>query len=512
MALITSSASYVRLFIMVSAGDHISPITGLTPTVLISKNGGSLAAAVGTVAEVGSGFYKISLSSSDTTTFGELGYHVLGTGADPTDFVDQVILADLTNGASLGITRLDAAITTRLAAASTAANWSILAIDSSGEVDVSKIKGSVINSLISGRIDANAQVVGDKTGYSLTQTFPTNFSSLSINAAGRIDVGLFSGFAVDTGSTNRPTVNLDFVRSASINALISGRVDANAQVVGDKTGYSLTQTFPTNFSAFSINAAGRIDVGLFSGFAVDTGSTNRPTVNIDFVRSSSINALKSGRIDADGSAVATTAGTVTDKTGYSLTQTFPSNFSSLSVNAAGRIDVGLFSGFAVDTGSTNRPTVNVDFVRSSSINALKSGRIDADASAVATTAGTVSDKTGYSLTQTFPTNFSSFSIDANGRVLYANTVNLLKNTAITSLPFMMISSGDHVTGYTSATVAAQRSIDGAAFGDAANSVVEVGTGWYKLNLAATDLNGNTVAFKFTAAGCDVTNIGIITNV
>jgi hypothetical protein len=58
-------------------------------------------------------------------------------------------------------------------------------------------------------VDANAQVVGDKTGYALTQTFPTNFADMTIDGDGRVDVGAWVGDAPS--------------------ALISGRVDANVQ-------------------------------------------------------------------------------------------------------------------------------------------------------------------------------------------------------------------------------------------------------------------------------------------
>jgi len=59
----------------------------------------------------------------------------------------------------------------------------------------------------------------DKTGYSLTQSFPANFATLSIDGSGRVTVG------------------------------------SNA----DKTGYALTQAFPSNFSALSIDPSGQIN-------------------------------------------------------------------------------------------------------------------------------------------------------------------------------------------------------------------------------------------------------------
>lgn len=42
-----------------------------------------------------------------------------------------------------------------------------LAVDANGRVDLAAVLGSAINALIGGRVDANAQVVGDKTGYAI---------------------------------------------------------------------------------------------------------------------------------------------------------------------------------------------------------------------------------------------------------------------------------------------------------------------------------------------------------
>jgi hypothetical protein len=84
-----------------------------------------------------------------------------------------------------------------------------------------------------------------------------------------------------------------------------------------------------------------------------------------------------------------------------------------------------------------------------------------------------------------------------------------KNTALTAFPFLMTDSTTHAPA-TGLTVTATRSIDGAAFGACANSVAEIANGWYKITLAAADLNGNTIALKFTATGADQNNITIVT--
>lgn len=85
-----------------------------------------------------------------------------------------------------------------------------------------------------------------------------------------------------------------------------------------------------------------------------------------------------------------------------------------------------------------------------------------------------------------------------------------KNTALNNFEFVMIASSDHVTGKTGETVTAQRSIDGAAFAACANSVSEVSGGVYKINFAASDLNGDVITFLFTAANSDARWITIPT--
>lgn len=87
---------------------------------------------------------------------------------------------------------------------------------------------------------------------------------------------------------------------------------------------------------------------------------------------------------------------------------------------------------------------------------------------------------------------------------------ITKNTALAGFPFFVVLTSDHVTGATGKTVTATRSLDGAAFGACANSVSEIANGWYKIDLAAGDLNGNTVALKFTATDCDARMITLIT--
>lgn len=90
-------------------------------------------------------------------------------------------------------------------------------------------------------------------------------------------------------------------------------------------------------------------------------------------------------------------------------------------------------------------------------------------------------------------------------------VPIKKNTALAGFPFFMVDSANRPAGKTLLTVICQRSIDGGAFANCANAASEVSNGWYKIDLAASDLNGDTIALKFTATGADGRQITIITD-
>lgn len=94
----------------------------------------------------------------------------------------------------------------------------------------------------------------------------------------------------------------------------------------------------------------------------------------------------------------------------------------------------------------------------------------------------------------------------------AEAQGVKKNTALAAFPFPVYNSNDHKTPQTGLTVTATRSLDGAAFASCANAVTEIGSsGFYKVDLAATDLNGETVALLFTpSTGGDIRALTIRT--
>lgn len=141
-----SSTARALVFLMVDSTDHVSGKTGLSPTVTIRKEGGSFAAPSGAVTEIANGWYQVAANATDSNTLGSLLLHASATGADPVDDRFEVVKFNPDDNVRLGLTalpnaaadaagglaisdaggldldtllgRLDAAISTRLAAAS----------------------------------------------------------------------------------------------------------------------------------------------------------------------------------------------------------------------------------------------------------------------------------------------------------------------------------------------------------------------------------------------------------
>jgi hypothetical protein len=86
-------------------------------------------------------------------------------------------------------------------------------------------------------------------------------------------------------------------------------------------------------------------------------------------------------------------------------------------------------------------------------------------------------------------------------VTLANPQGIKKNTAYAGFQFVMYDSTTN-TPKTGVTVSATRSIDGAAFAATANSATEIASGAYTIDLAAADLNGNTILLRFTGTGAN----------
>jgi hypothetical protein len=163
------------------------------------------------------------------------------TNAAETDCVIPLLDTDPYDGAAGGMSRVDAAISSRMATFTLPTNFSSLSITGGGAV--------------------TAGTVSDKTGYSLTQSFPSNFSSLAITVGGAVTAGTVSdktGYSLSSSQTFNVTGNITGNLTGSVGSVtgavgsVTGNVGGN--VVGsvasvtagvtvstnnDKTGYSL---------------------------------------------------------------------------------------------------------------------------------------------------------------------------------------------------------------------------------------------------------------------------------
>jgi len=90
---------------------------------------------------------------------------------------------------------------------------------------------------------------------------------------------------------------------------------------------------------------------------------------------------------------------------------------------------------------------------------------------------------------------------------------MYKYGAASTVVFKAVDSTDGVTaktGLTSVTLLCYVSKDGASFNACTNAASEIGRGWYKLTLTATEMQAESLALDFTATGAIVAGIPIHT--
>jgi hypothetical protein len=215
-------------------------------------------------------------------------------------------------------------------------------------------------------------------------------SSASINITGNITGNLSGSVGSVTGAVGSVTGNVGgsvaSVTGAvgSVTGNVGGNVTGSVGSVAsgvtvttnnDKTGYSLTQAFPSNFSSLAITVGGAVTAGTVSdktGYSLSSSQTFSTTGSVGSV-TGAVGSVTSG----------VTIATNNDKTGYSLTQAFPSNFSSLGINSSGHISRVVL----VDTTTVNSDMRGTDGAALASVwTSTIAGRIDMPLSDIPTAA------------------------------------------------------------------------------------------------------------------------------
>jgi hypothetical protein len=131
------------MFLMIQSSDHITGLTGASPTVVLSKNGATFAAPAGAVTEVGNGWYKVAGNATDTDTLGPLALHATTTSADPSDIlVAEIVAYNPQDAVHLGLSCLpNTAVTTNASLLTSGTGTDQLSV-ASGRIDLGKILGT----------------------------------------------------------------------------------------------------------------------------------------------------------------------------------------------------------------------------------------------------------------------------------------------------------------------------------------------------------------------------------
>lgn len=384
---------------------------------------------------------------------------------------------------------------------------------------------------------ANAGKTGDVANHTLrwvkdgTSAAPTNSPSEvdATNAPGlyklvltasecTCDFGVLAGKSSTTGISIVP-VAVSFEQLPTVAPAANGglpTVDANNYVAGiqgtknqlddlndladgvtvatnnDKTGYALSSAgvqaiWDALTSALTtVNSIGKrlvdnIDAAISSRLAT-AGYTAPDNAGIAAIKASTDNLPAD---PADASDIAAAFATVNTNLG----------------TVAGYIDTEVAAIKAKTDNLPANPAATTDIPTAAAIRA----EIDANSTKLDVAIGTRLAAAGY----TAPDNAGITAIKAKTDLLPSG---IQKNQALAGFTFLLVESGDHVSPLDGlgASVVAERSIDGGAFAPCANVVAEVGGGIYKIDLAAGDLNGNVITFRFTGAGADARFVTMVT--
>lgn len=208
-----SEATAVRRrlpILFVSSTDGFSPVTPTSPAAYISQNGGTWVATTNAVAvatlaagQSASGAYYLELTATEVATLGWITVNVQATNARQYYAHIQVMAFDPYDVVRIGLTSIPNV--------------------AQGTV------GSLPTASATGQVTVATN--NDKTGYSLTQVFPTNFSSMAITAGGAVTAGTVSdktGYSL----SGTQTFNL----TGSITGNLSGSVGSVTGAVGSVTG------------------------------------------------------------------------------------------------------------------------------------------------------------------------------------------------------------------------------------------------------------------------------------
>lgn len=88
--ILANGSTPIIVMLMVNSTDYVTAETGATVAVTISKNGGAFVSSTNSVSEIASGFYKVTLTATETGTDGPLIIVATGIGCATWREIQQV--------------------------------------------------------------------------------------------------------------------------------------------------------------------------------------------------------------------------------------------------------------------------------------------------------------------------------------------------------------------------------------------------------------------------------------
>lgn len=354
--------------------------------------------------------------------------------------------------------------------------------------------------ITSGVVKANAtqfsgQTITAAAGVTIPSTIasPTNITGGTITTA--------------TNLTNLPSIPTGWLTASGIAAgALNGKGDWSTYAGGDTSGTTtllsrLTSTRATLLD--NLDAAITTRMATFSYTTPPTAAAIVTAIMTDLLSGTDFNTVGSfGKLVKDyldaavSTRLATSGYTAPDNTTIGTIST------NIGANGAGLTAIG-------DTRLGNLDAAVSTRLATSGYTAPD----NASASSAASSAATAATQATNAASQTTAANIrtavglAAANLDSQLGAI-PTTFRLKKNTAFSGFSLVMFNTaGAAATGK---TVSGSVSIDGGAFGALTNSVSEIGSGAYKVNLDAADTNGNDLLFLFTATDCKPLFLKVIT--
>jgi hypothetical protein len=385
------------------------------------------------------------------------------------------------------------------------------------EVDVEDVRGSTATNENLAIVPAN---VTQWLGTAVTSSAGIPIVDANLIGTPSVSVAQWLGTAV-TSAAGVPNVNvIDFGGTAG--TFTSGVPNVNATLAGTMTANVVSWLGTAVTSAAGVPNVNVIDFGGTAGtFAAGVPTVNAGgvtgTVTANVVSWLGTAVTSSGGVPiVDANLIGTPAVNVTEFGGTA--GTFAAGVPTVSaggITGTVTANVVQWLGHAVAAVNNGYPDVNTKYYNAltaqTDANQLPSvNAVDWDGTAVATpnVGGVplvdVSDFGGnpVQLSGSFPAGIPEVAIQTNldktGYALSAGQITVKKDTALAGFTFAMFNATPPSSLATGLSVSSSRSIDGGAVAGTTNAVAEVGSGVYKINLSAADLNGNSITFIFTA--------------